>query len=383
MGVVLIAHGSVSAQSLEDGDSLAPVPPPPEASQPSDEAPGEQDGAEPDALEPDLLEPGPGCTVVARLEHDGLGYIGCAEGFIYTHEGQRFVGRIDIQREIADLFVRRDQVWVETTLRDATSLRDALARTRMRPPPRMPPRTPLTTPPRAHHERPVPPTPPRGERYSDWMSPDREPGFEFGLGIHPLVASGFALLMDAFVEYHAPRAFSVKLTIDPVGLSVAGSDSIGVFHGWLTAALDFNLFRFGVGVGVAQGRVEDFSRGVANGLGPTLVFPIRIGSREGMHLEILNFVIFPDADARYGGTRAALQIPLKKGRWLLFRGGGSGPVGYAFGELALRVRVRGEGGPGSIYLVPGIGGGAVFSDIDFDDGERAGFSTSLSFEFRP
>ena len=57
------------------------------------------------------------------------------------------------------------------------------------------------------------------------------------------------------------------------------------------------------------------------------------------------------------GMVAQTQIPVSRGYWLLL-GGGGGNVGYGYGELGLRVLLKGNGRAGSAFLTTTAGGAA-------------------------
>jgi hypothetical protein len=87
----------------------------------------------------------------------------------------------------------------------------------------------------------------------------------------------------------------------------------------------------------------------------------RLGSLDGINLSVDNFFVLYKGEFHWGGAIGAIQSPVSDRSWLLLRGGG-GIAGYAFGEIGLRVLVRGNGGPGSLFLTPSIGGAGLFGE---------------------
>ena len=328
-------------EETEGADELAEVPPPP-----------------PPSADAQPLIPGGPCTVTARIPSRDGEIVACAEGDVREVVGGIVRRRVRTAGEPAALFVHEGRVWVELVQREARPLTQAH----------------LTQPPEARVES---EPEEEGTSYGDRLAPERQPGMELGLGLHPLVASDAALLVDAWIEYRARRSLSISLRADPLGASFEGSDSIGIGHGVLTLAYDGRWFQIGVGVGLGKVRIDDWDLvRRTNGAGLTVSMPLRLGARDGMHFYVDNTIVFIDGDAEYAGTRAGIQIPMTEGRWLVMRGGGSGAFGYGYGELGLRMRGR-----GSVFVTPAMGGGGVFSDLSGEG--AAGFSTSVTIEYRP
>lgn len=196
----------------------------------------------------------------------------------------------------------------------------------------------------------------------------------------PVNDLGVGVLGDAAVTYRAKLPIFARLRLNPLGVGIASQRDRGVVGGNLVAGYDHDLFEIGIGVGFA--RVED--RTYIPSSSPTTsghyaekhevvltgAQSARIGARDGLNLQITNsfVLVHPDFEGRqgrefrYGDTLVSGQIPLGQRTWLILRGGGSDRLGYAFGEIGVRRLVTGDGGPGSLFVSPAIGGAAVLRE---------------------
>ena len=88
----------------------------------------------------------------------------------------------------------------------------------------------------------------------------------------------------------------------------------------------------------------------------------------------------------YGGTRGTIQIPLGSRWWLLLRGGG-GVMGTFHGGGGLRIRLKGNGNAGSLFLAATLGWGMVYDNVKTSAGygqrkEYHGPMASIGIEWR-
>jgi len=401
LGSIWIAGG---AFAQERGDGLVPPASAEGEREPDDAAEGrDAPGAEPGfpdlpdadapdvggtpAVEPELPVEGPAfpedCELVAELAHEGTRHLACAgwrRVWVVTEDAVR---SFEVEGYPEALFLRRDEVWVEVSRRIAHPLGQ--------PPPlyadrRGPRPTPLAPP--TYAPRLVPEAPPEaeGESYWDRFAPERTPGIEAGLYAYPLLGGGFGLVTDAWIDFRAQRVFVGRIVLDPLAVAFPGEegeDRFGSYHLRAMLGLDHRYFGITAGVGVMHARFSDFgtTRRI-DGPGATMTFEIRLGARDGFHFQVSNSILFASGESLYAQTTAEWQIPLTAGKWLLFRGGGGGPIGYGAGSVGLRILVAGDGGSGSVFVTPLVGGGGVFDALAFDR-SAAGFTTSLGVEVRP
>jgi hypothetical protein len=238
--------------------------------------------------------------------------------------------------------------------------------------------------------------PTRREVTERFLAPPRQGGlFEIQAFVRPFLPMGevgFGLLGDGSVTYRGQRHWFVRALVDPVGVGVGGSDTMGAFGGSVLAGYDHPMFSVGLGVGAMQ--VNDAASDIARRqLGLALAQSVRFGAIDGLHVEVTNSFVLVDTDVtsgsepdelRWGSVRISSQIPVTNGGWLVFRGGGGRP-GHRHFEGGLRWAVRGDGGHGSVFLMPTIGGVWLRRTIGMRDGvaQRAGPSVGLGVEWRP
>lgn len=383
--LALVASVSlVSAVSAQDAPAEAPaeaerLPPPPVA-----------------ALAAPVVE---GCDVRATLDVESRRYFACAHGAVVVFEGGAVVATHAVQGEPGALFERGGRVWVELVRLEAVALPSTSGGPATpTPAPQLMPTT-LPEGAAALGARPAAGVASVDEPFEDEptfdgpealdpdgsyrsrMAPPRVPGWELSLFAHPFLGSGAAgILADASIGFRAEVPFFLRLEIDPAGYAFAEEGDFGQFHGYVMIGYDHEWFEMGLGLGVMQARIDDFDRR-ADGMSPTLVNSVRLGSRDGMYLLVASSFVMISGSPEYGSTTARMQIPLRPGKWLVMRGGGGGPVGTGFGEIGLRILTRGDLGSGSLFITPSIGGLGVSNDITF--ASAAGFTMTVGVEYRP
>lgn len=187
---------------------------------------------------------------------------------------------------------------------------------------------------------------------------------------------GVGMVSDASFGYRSENIHVLAL-LEPAGIGLAGDGNIVAFAGNLAVAYDTQMFEIGLGLGwsAVNDSIEDSFAVAASDSGGGVTPPefdrvrsglsiaqlVRLGAVDGFNLTVHNTFLVFDDQFNYGGTTAALQIPVADRSWLLARGGG-GVAGYAYGELGLRVLVRGNGGSGSIFITPSLGGAGLFGE---------------------
>jgi hypothetical protein len=146
--------------------------------------------------------------------------------------------------------------------------------------------------------------------------------------------------------------------VDPLGIADAEvRSSIVAFNGAAFATYDSQYFEMGLGLGGQSVNESGFVLEPGSGL--TAAQYIRLGALDGLSLAVRTSVVLFHSEFAFGGMVGTAQIPVTRGYWLQF-GGGGGDVGYGYGEIGLRVLLRGNGGVGSTFLSVSAGGAAVF-----------------------
>lgn len=190
---------------------------------------------------------------------------------------------------------------------------------------------------------------------------------------------GVGMVSDASFGYRGEHLHLMAL-MEPVGVGLAKDGNVVALAGNIVAAYDTQMFEVGLGLGwsAVNDSIEDgdflaSSDNAGGGVQPpefdrvrsglSIAQVVRLGALDGFHLSVHNTFLVYESQFNYGGTTAALQIPVAERAWLLARGGG-GVAGYAYGELGLRVLVRGNGGSGSIFITPSVGGAGLFGEKD-------------------
>lgn len=173
----------------------------------------------------------------------------------------------------------------------------------------------------------------------------------------PLEELGFGMLIDASFAYRFSFPMVVMLCVEPLGFAATDYNSIFSLSASVAAALDLRLFEVGIGLGASTVNGESDVDAAF-----TITQRARFGALDGLHLEIHNLLLFYKDEFHWGGTSGTIQIPLASRWWILLRGGG-GEVGYAFGEGGLRVRLKGNGHEGSVFLAATLGWGMAMGSV--------------------
>jgi hypothetical protein len=170
------------------------------------------------------------------------------------------------------------------------------------------------------------------------------------LGGGMLLSGTFARRFDGNLQLRA--------VVDPFALAdVESRDSVTAFNLSLLASYDSQFFEMGAGFGGQS--VNETLSVVKPGTGWSVAQFLRLGAQDGLNLTVRSSVVLFHSEFEFGGMVASTQIPITRGYWLLF-GGGGGNVGYGYGELGLRVLLSGNGQAGSRFLTVSAGGAGVF-----------------------
>jgi hypothetical protein len=168
---------------------------------------------------------------------------------------------------------------------------------------------------------------------------------------------GVGAFLDASVGVRMKQPVHIEAILSPLGFATAKGGAVFPAAGVITGSFDSRLFEIGLGVGGQTVTAPDISLDPGSGL--TLAQRVRIGSRDGAHLEALSYVTLFHSNFMFGNIRIQGQIPIGERSWLVAAGGG-GQLGLGFGEVGLRLLMVGNGGVDSFFLTSVIGGVNVF-----------------------
>lgn len=226
------------------------------------------------------------------------------------------------------------------------------------------------------------------------VAPPRQGGIvQIAAFVRPFVPVGdlgFGLLGEASVTYRARRPWFVRAFADTIGFGLGAGPDIRLFSGNVVAGYDHPIFEVGLGVGgmrVNDTETLDAEPQTAMSLAQTA----RFGALDGLHLAVTNsFVLLEEQTFgsipptkthrrfEWGAIHVEIQAPVATTGWIVLRGGG-GRTGHGFFEGGLRWAVRGNGGRGTLFLTPTVGGIWTFgSSIP----RRGGPSIGLGVEYR-
>lgn len=185
---------------------------------------------------------------------------------------------------------------------------------------------------------------------------------------------GGGAIIDGSVTYRFEAPLALELIIAPFGFGIAEAGDIVAFAGNVFASYDTTPFQIGIGAGVSKintlGASPDSAFFIPTEESPvfraglSVAQYVRLGARDGLHLTVLNNFILFNEEFGFGGLTGEAQVPVRlfaDHAWLVVRGGGGVP-GHGFGEFGIRLLAVGNGGPGSIFLTPTVGGGVLFGD---------------------
>ena len=180
----------------------------------------------------------------------------------------------------------------------------------------------------------------------------------------------------------------VQARVAPLGLSVPyGVDAINA-HAIVSYATDVAAFGIGAGYwrhhfqarsesqctesGFVAGAADEKTAGdptvppVFNcrQSGPSVVQHLRLGSVDGLNLELINALAIQGGRFSFGYLEGHLDVPLRRALNLYVAGGGS--TGIQWGELGIRTYFRGVGGPETFILTTAIGGSSMRTKALYD-----------------
>jgi hypothetical protein len=175
---------------------------------------------------------------------------------------------------------------------------------------------------------------------------------------------GGGALLSASVGYRFEH-LHLQALVDPLGVAdVQDKSAITTVNAALIASYDSQYFEMGLGFGAQT--VNDPNFLLEPGSGLTALQLVRFGSPDGLNVSARTNIVLFHSEFQFGGMVATGQIPVTPGYWLLLNGGG-GSIGYGFGELGMRMLLRGNALAGSTFLTITAGGAAVFRSPTCDE----------------
>lgn len=171
---------------------------------------------------------------------------------------------------------------------------------------------------------------------------------------------GAGFLLTGAAGYRFNGNLHVEALLEPFALGGAQNrDGIAAASFTLAASYDSHYVELGVGAGAQTVNTVPFDVGPGSGL--SFAQFLRLGALDGLHLEARSSIVLFHSEFDFSGLTITSQIPVARGYWLLV-GGGGGSVGYGYGELGLRVLLKGRGDRGSVFFSATGGGAAVFKE---------------------
>jgi hypothetical protein len=332
-----------------------------------------------------------GCAGRAALQTGAKLLVACgAAGVVEVDVSDPALPRLDgamrVEGDATALFLRDGRVWVEIAHVDARPVRvetlsplsgprevaPPKAALAPLPPPDATPAPKGVAPPEAPNENTESPSvvaPPRQGNL--WELSFLTSAFvTFG-------ALGVGALGSASVVYRFELPFVLRAEFDPFG--VAGPSTNTSFtsgmqtqtgHGAITTAaahllfgIDTQFLEVGIGIGGASvnQNIGSVSGTPATGA-VSIAESARVGARDGLALNLESSAIAAGGQFNLGYFLSSLQIPITRTVMLVVRGG-AGPVGFAYGDLGVRVLAHGHGGKGTVALTGFAGGAAIMVDL--------------------
>jgi hypothetical protein len=168
---------------------------------------------------------------------------------------------------------------------------------------------------------------------------------------------GAGVFADARAGYRAPSGLHYEALLSPLAVATAEQGAIAATAAVLAIGYDARLFEVGLGLGGQT--VNDTAFDLSPGTGITLLQRVRLGARDGLHLQGFSYVALFHSEFQFSSLRIEGQIPLSRGSWLLL-GGSGGSIGLGHGEVGLRLLLSGNGDVDSFFLTTTIGGIHMF-----------------------
>ncbi len=174
----------------------------------------------------------------------------------------------------------------------------------------------------------------------------------------PLTEGGWhgRALCAVEVAYRLHLPIALRATLAHAAFSIASPTNTVALAATAGASLDRREFELGFGAGAMT-----FNR---NKTTKFILEPIfRLGALDGLSLigTIQIITTTSVGEPPFGGAFGVVTFPLRRGYWLLVRGGWSSD-GFARADFALRMLMHGNGGRGSVFMSYSFGAALTFLD---------------------
>lgn len=176
---------------------------------------------------------------------------------------------------------------------------------------------------------------------------------------------GVGAFADAHVGYHFSAPVHLEARLAPIGIATARSGVVAPYAALLAASFDTTWFEAGLGGGAQSVGSPDISLDPGSGL--TVALRLRLGARDGAHLETFAYMALFHSNFEFSQLRLQAQIPIAHKAWLR-AALHVGNMGLSHAELGLRLLTAGNGGPGSFFLDTVIGGANFFRGCEVRGG---------------
>jgi hypothetical protein len=219
---------------------------------------------------------------------------------------------------------------------------------------------------------------------SSLSAPPRAGGiWELRLMGRPFVALdefGGGILTTASIGRRFEGTWHVAAELDPFAIADARDregtkkSTVVATSALIIGAYDSKFLEMGLGLGGQT--VNSPTLFVSPGSGIAIAQIVRLGPLDGLNLAGRSSIVLFHSEFSFAALAITGQIPIARHYWLVL-GGAGGDTGYAYGELGLRVLLRGNGGPGSAFLTATAGGAGVFKEQTCD----ANFECSGPYDY--
>jgi hypothetical protein len=303
-------------------------------------------------------------------------------------------GTMHLDGDASGLFLHDGTVWVEVSHVDARPVRIGAA-TSM-PGPALTPASAAGIP-RARTDKIAPEDLPSSDHPNADLVKDKSPSivapprqgalWEMSLLTGAFVTMGSlgaGLLGSASVTYRFEAPVVVRAEAAPFGVAGPPGNSVGsipappgvspqptnggravtAFAAHMIVGLDTEMVEVGLGLGGAS--VNQNSTIGTGGQPATSAVSVveegRLGARDGLAIIVESSAIAANDKFDLGYLVGVFQIPVSRTMMVIARGGG-GRVGFGYGDLGMRVVVRGNGGRGTLALTGFVGGAAIMENL--------------------
>lgn len=212
----------------------------------------------------------------------------------------------------------------------------------------------------------------------------------------PVDKVAFAAQGDVAATYLPTIDAYARVELRPLGLLVGKGNSPSYAGAYASAGYDQTYFSLGLGVGLLYSeRTIHYNNGYYDSQAQvyrqsspsttedqtqfSVLQHVRLGARDGLHFAATTAVKLRGDAWEFGWFEGLVQMPIGSRSWGVLRGSGSPEPSYFFAEFGFRRLVRGNGGPGSLFLRPTAGVAGIMSPRSDAIGPLIGFHVEGRF----